>query len=45
RDLIPDIAARDVYVCGPSAMVDALRRSLRDAAVPRRNIYIERFAL
>jgi predicted ferric reductase len=45
RDLIPDIAARDVYVCGPSAMADALSRSLRDAAVPRRNVYIERFAL
>jgi predicted ferric reductase len=44
-ELIPDIATRDVYVCGPPAMADALRRSLRAAAVPRRNVHTERFAL
>jgi predicted ferric reductase len=45
RALVPDIAARDVYVCGPPAMADATRASLLAASVPRRQIVTERFAL
>jgi predicted ferric reductase len=45
RSLVPDIGERDVYVCGPPAMVRALRETLRAAAVPRRNLHIEEFAL
>jgi len=43
--LVPDIAARDVYVCGPPAMADATGESLRRAGVPRRQVIMERFAL
>jgi predicted ferric reductase len=43
RGLVPDIAARDVYVCGPPEMVAATRASLRAAGV--RRIVTERFAL
>jgi predicted ferric reductase len=42
--LVPDIAARDVYVCGAPAMTDATRASLARAGVPRRQIVTERFA-
>ena len=42
--LMPDIAARDVYVCGPPAMVDATRVSLGRSGVARRHILTERFA-
>ena len=42
--LIPDIAARDVYVCGPPAMTEATRASLSRSGVPPRQIVIERFA-
>jgi ferredoxin-NADP reductase len=42
--LVPDIAARDVYVCGPPAMTDATRASLARLGVPRRQIVTERFA-
>ena len=42
--LMPDIAARDVYVCGPPAMVDATRASLGRSGVARRHIVTERFA-
>jgi predicted ferric reductase len=42
--LVPDIAARDVYVCGPPAMVDAIRSSLARSGVSRRQVYSERFA-
>jgi predicted ferric reductase len=45
RSLVPDLAERDVYVCGPPAMVRALRRSLREADVPARNLHVEEFAL
>jgi predicted ferric reductase len=44
RTLIPDIAERDVFVCGPPGMVDAVRRRLAALHVPRRNIHYERFA-
>jgi predicted ferric reductase len=42
--LVPDIAARDVYVCGPPAMTEATRASLARSGVPRRHIFTERFA-
>lgn len=45
RALVPDIAARDVYVCGPAGMVDATEASVRAAGVPRGQIHLERYAL
>jgi predicted ferric reductase len=42
--LVPDIAGRDVYVCGPRSMTEATRTSLRRAGVPRRHIISEGFA-
>jgi ferredoxin-NADP reductase len=44
RALMPDIASRDVYVCGPRSMTEATRTSLRRAGVPRRHIISEGFA-
>jgi predicted ferric reductase len=43
--LVPDIADRDVYVCGPPAMTGAVLRSLRALRVPRRQVHAERFGL
>ena len=45
RELVPDIAQRDAYVCGPPAMTDAVRRQIRRAGVPSRHVHLERFAL
>jgi predicted ferric reductase len=45
RELVPDIAERDVYVCGPPAMTDVLERNVRRTGVPPRLIHAERFAL
>jgi predicted ferric reductase len=42
--LVPDIASRDVYVCGPPGMTEATRASLGRSGVPRGQIVIERFA-
>jgi predicted ferric reductase len=43
RRLVPDIADRDVYVCGPVSMTQATRASLRGAGVPSRQIVSEAF--
>jgi ferredoxin-NADP reductase len=43
RALVPDLARRDVFVCGPPAMADHVLRNLRHAGVPRRQIVCERF--
>jgi predicted ferric reductase len=45
RRLVPDLAERDVFICGPPAFTDLARRNLRRAGVPRRRIHAERFAL
>jgi predicted ferric reductase len=42
---VPDIADRDVFVCGPPAMTAAVLRSLRTLAVPRSQVHAERFSL
>jgi predicted ferric reductase len=45
RELVPDIAERDVYICGPVGMIDNILPNLRRANVPRRHLHVERFAL
>jgi predicted ferric reductase len=44
QELVPDIAERDVYVCGSPAMTAATRVSLDRSGVPGRHIVTERFA-
>jgi predicted ferric reductase len=44
-ELVPDLADRDVYVCGPPGMIDAAMKSVRGAGVRRNHIHVERFAL
>jgi predicted ferric reductase len=44
-ELVPDIATRDVYLCGPPAMAASLRANVRAVRVPRRQVHAERFAL
>ena len=45
RALVPDAADRDVFLCGPPAMTDAIRKNLCAAGVPRGHVHLERFAL
>jgi ferredoxin-NADP reductase len=40
---IPDLAAHDVYVCGPAGMTATATAALRAAGVPRRRIHHELF--
>jgi predicted ferric reductase len=43
RALVPDIAGRDVFVAGPTPVVDAARAGLRAAGVPPRLVSSEAF--
>ncbi|MBV7695789.1 ferric reductase-like transmembrane domain-containing protein [Streptomyces sp. TRM70350] len=43
--LVPDIADRDVYLCGPPGMTRGVLRSLRELGVPKAQIHHERFSL
>jgi predicted ferric reductase len=43
-ELVPDLTERDVFVCGPPAMTEAMRESLGRTGVPRRQVFVERFA-
>lgn len=43
--IVPDVAHRDVYLCGPGGFVVAARRALRQAGVPRRQVHDTMFEL
>ncbi|MFJ8595370.1 ferric reductase-like transmembrane domain-containing protein [Streptomyces sp. NPDC093598] len=43
--LVPDIAERDVYLCGPPPMMNAVLGSLRELGVPASQTHFERFSL
>ena len=41
---VPDLRDRDVFVCGPREMIDAVITSLRALRVPAAQVHCERFA-
>lgn len=43
--LVPDVATRDVFVCGPRGMTSGVLASLRELGVPARQVHAERFTL
>ncbi|NJC73795.1 oxidoreductase [Planosporangium thailandense] len=43
RELVPDVTARDVYLCGPSGLIEQSQRTLRRLNVPRRQIHLDPF--
>ncbi|MGW2717325.1 ferredoxin reductase family protein [Streptomyces sp. NPDC001492] len=43
--LVPDIGDRDVFLCGPPPMMNAVLRSLGELGVPKQQIHFERFSL
>ncbi|HET7568025.1 MAG TPA: ferric reductase-like transmembrane domain-containing protein [Gaiellaceae bacterium] len=45
HELVPDLVERDVFLCGPPGLADAVGRQVRRAGVPRRHLHAERFAL
>jgi predicted ferric reductase len=45
RELVPDLAERDIYVCGPPRMADFIVQNVRAAGIAAKRIHLERFAL
>lgn len=45
RRMVPDVAARDVFACGPPPMVDAVIATARALGVPRTAIHTEELSL
>lgn len=43
--LVPDVASREAFLCGPPPMMDALVQSLTALGVNTQRIYFEKFAL
>jgi predicted ferric reductase len=41
--LVPDVAQREVYLCGPSGFMDAAQEAVLELGVPPRRIHQERF--
>ena len=41
---VPDLRERDIFVCGPREMVDAVTNSLRTLKISTKQIHVERFA-
>jgi ferredoxin-NADP reductase len=44
RQLVPDVAEHDVYLCGADGWMDAAEHALLAAGVPREAIHLERFS-
>jgi ferredoxin-NADP reductase len=44
RQLVPDVADNDVYLCGADAWMQAARQAALDAGVPPERIHLERFS-
>jgi predicted ferric reductase len=43
RELVPDVAGQDVYICGAEPWMDAAKQAALTAGVPHRQIHEERF--
>lgn len=43
--LVPDLAGREIFLCGPPQMMTALRAAMVELGVPKKQIHFERFAL
>ena len=41
--LVPAFADSDVYVCGPTSLVDAVRKASKDAGIPKNRFHDEAF--
>lgn len=44
KNFVPDIAQRDIYVCGPPTWITAVRKAARGAGAHRDSVHTEEFA-
>jgi predicted ferric reductase len=43
-EIVPDVAERDVFICGSPAWMDSVAAAARAAGVPQEAVHLERFA-
>ena len=43
QEWVPDIPSRRIHICGPSAMMEAVKKMLGELGVPAENIFTENF--
>lgn len=43
QELVPDVASRDIYLCGPQGLVTQCVKVLRRLRVPRRQLHLDPF--
>jgi ferredoxin-NADP reductase len=41
--MVPDVAERDVYLCGPNSMMEAVAATVVSLGVPAGHVHRERF--
>jgi predicted ferric reductase len=45
HELVPDVHEREIYACGPPAMLALIERTLRRSNLHGRHVHVERFAI
>jgi ferredoxin-NADP reductase len=45
RELVPDVNEREIYACGPPAMLAMIERTLHRAGLAGSHVHIENFAI
>src|SRR5207253_8281447 len=45
HELVPDVDQREIYACGPPAMLTLIERTLRRSGLHGHHVHIERFAI
>lgn len=45
REVVPDVAQRDVFLCGSAGWIEAAETACREAGVPNAQVHTENFAL
>ena len=44
KDCVPDFLERDVYLCGPPVMMDAVTKALKGLGMPSNQVHFEKFS-
>jgi len=44
KELVPDVAESDVYICGPTTWTHSVEKTMKAAGVDARQIHAEEFA-
>lgn len=43
--MVADLKEREIYICGPSTMIDSIKKDLHSLGVPKSSLHFEKFSL